>query len=345
MVVKMISSKDITVVVQGAIDKENTPKSLKSIRKYLPDAEIIISTWEGSDVSNLDFDVLVLNKDPGAEICDRVYNIKNNVNRQIISTINGLKKSTRKYAMKLRSDIIIKNTNFIKKFSKFDNFRCDDCKIFKNRVIINNLYCANPKLTNFPFHISDWVQFGLLEDLINLWDIPLQSKYEGCEYFNNNPRPKNDIIPTWLMRYVPEQHIGISCLRKNGVKFNCENYSDLSDENLKLSEQFFANNFVILDYENYGIKFLKYNPYKWDYKKQMTYFLWLEIYKKYCDKEFKYPLSYKISNSNLAGKFEKLFKHIKKLKECFLDFCSEMFSCIFYIIKIVIQIITLGLIK
>ena len=46
----MINSKDISVVVQGAIDKENTPKCLESIRKYLPDAEIILSTWEGSEV-------------------------------------------------------------------------------------------------------------------------------------------------------------------------------------------------------------------------------------------------------------------------------------------------------
>ena len=55
---------DISVVVQGAIDKKLTPICLKSIRKYLPGAEIILSTWEGSDVENLDFDTIVLNHDP-----------------------------------------------------------------------------------------------------------------------------------------------------------------------------------------------------------------------------------------------------------------------------------------
>lgn len=41
-----MKSNDITVVVQGAIDRKLTPKCLKSIRKHLPDAEIILSTWE-----------------------------------------------------------------------------------------------------------------------------------------------------------------------------------------------------------------------------------------------------------------------------------------------------------
>ena len=55
----MINSIDISVVVQGAIDKENTPKCLKSIREFLPNAKIILSTWKNSNVENLDYDMLV----------------------------------------------------------------------------------------------------------------------------------------------------------------------------------------------------------------------------------------------------------------------------------------------
>ena len=47
MIVNGIDKKDISVVVQGAIDKEWTPLCLKSIRKYLPESEIILSTWGG----------------------------------------------------------------------------------------------------------------------------------------------------------------------------------------------------------------------------------------------------------------------------------------------------------
>ena len=53
----MIDSKDISVIVQGPINKKETPKCLKSIRKFLPEAEIILSTWQGTDISNLDYDI------------------------------------------------------------------------------------------------------------------------------------------------------------------------------------------------------------------------------------------------------------------------------------------------
>ena len=78
-----IKSKDISVVVQGAINSEVTPKCLESIRKYLPEAEIILSTWEGSDVVGLDYDKLVLNKDPGTFIYKRSNGAitENNMNR------------------------------------------------------------------------------------------------------------------------------------------------------------------------------------------------------------------------------------------------------------------------
>ena len=51
-----IKSEEISVIVQGPIHKKRTKKTLQSIRTNLPNAEIILSTWEGSDVKGLDFD-------------------------------------------------------------------------------------------------------------------------------------------------------------------------------------------------------------------------------------------------------------------------------------------------
>ena len=92
-----IQSSEISVVVQGAIDQNNTPLCITSIRKYLPKAEIILSTWEGSDTENLDYDILVLNKDPGGyrDICTKFVN---NLNRQLVSTSNGIKKASKNIA-------------------------------------------------------------------------------------------------------------------------------------------------------------------------------------------------------------------------------------------------------
>lgn len=46
-IIHKIDSKDISVIIQGAITKE-TDACLRSIRECLPLAEIILSTWEKS---------------------------------------------------------------------------------------------------------------------------------------------------------------------------------------------------------------------------------------------------------------------------------------------------------
>lgn len=339
----MIKSEDISVVVQGAIDKVNTPKCLESIRKILPRAEIVLSTWEKSDVNGLDYDILVLNKDPGGVIMDDVYNVLNNVNRQILSTKNGILKCHRPYILKIRSDIKLKNTKFIKAFDKFPS-RSQNCSILKKRVVINNFYCANPYKTNFLFHVSDWVFFGLAEDVQNIWDIPLQPEPKFSRYFEKRKRPKTDPIPSWLFKYIPEQYIWVTFLRKNGEKIKFDYFSDVSEKATNLSELSFANNVIILNYEDYGIKFLKFNPYKWDTKAQYTHNDWLKLYKKYCDEKFEYPLSFYLNETGAVKKCvlslkKHVHKFLKPLKS-FLHWLSEPFSVLYYSIKFMIKYAT-----
>lgn len=345
MIINNIDTKDISVVVQGAIDKVNTPICLKSIRKYLPGAEIILSTWEGSEVDGLDYDILVLNEDPGNYICDEVYKVYNNVNRQIVSTKNGLKKATKKYAIKIRSDMEIIGTGFLNYFGKFKK-RCEECKILKERVIINNLYCANPLKTNFLFHVSDWVFFGLLEDILNIWDIPLQSE-DVALYFKKHNKPTVDSVKSWLFQFIPEQYIWINFLKKNDVSFTFTYYNDINETNLTLSELSFANNLIILNYEQFGIKFLKFDPYKWNYNAQYNYYDFLNLYKKYCDKNYKIPLKYRYKNDlkieKLLLKFKKhwknFFQPVEKIVKRFFKWFGEFFAVLFYGVKIVLNVL------
>ena len=53
-----IKSANISVVVQGAIGT-NTEQCLQSVRRFLPSAEIVLSTWVGADTTNLDYDKLI----------------------------------------------------------------------------------------------------------------------------------------------------------------------------------------------------------------------------------------------------------------------------------------------
>lgn len=229
----MISSKDISVVVQGPVQHQDdlTKCVLESVRKHLPYAELILSTWKGSDVSELNYDVLLLNDDPGA------INKTNNVNRQIVSTRNGLQKATRRYAVKLRTDTLLTGTGFLDAFDRYPERR-DDFKVFKHKVVIPNLYTRNPSriVPHNPlyfFHPSDIFQFGLREDLLLLWDIPLASANS---------------------KSVPEQYIWTSCLRKT---FQNIDYFHLNlREQLRISEISIINNFQIEKIEFLGIQLL-----------------------------------------------------------------------------------------
>ena len=85
------------------------------IRKYLPKSKIILSTWDGSNVNGLDYDIVIFNKDPGGSLCSANDDkILNNVNREIVSTLAGLKVCKTKYVFKIRSDLIIKSNKILK---------------------------------------------------------------------------------------------------------------------------------------------------------------------------------------------------------------------------------------
>jgi hypothetical protein len=104
-----ISSKDISVVVQGPIHKQDnlTKRVLESVRTHLPDAELILSTWKGSEVDGLNYDILVENHDPGT--INNFLSGSENFLRQVTSTFSRLQASSRKYVLKSRTDVLLSN--------------------------------------------------------------------------------------------------------------------------------------------------------------------------------------------------------------------------------------------
>src|SRR4051812_39016207 len=104
---------EITVVVQGPVlgkpadpvVEQLTRRCLLSVRRELPQAKIILSTWEGANVTGLSYDALVLSKDPGSvwAMVEGVL-VPNNVNRQVLSSLAGVRAADTAYVLKLRSD-------------------------------------------------------------------------------------------------------------------------------------------------------------------------------------------------------------------------------------------------
>lgn len=323
-----IESKDISVVVQGAISHTETPKCLNSIRKYLPDAEIILSTWENADVENLDYDILVLNKDPGAVLIKNVKNklYFNNINRQLLSTQEGLKKATRKYILKFRSDLILSNDNFLKFYDKFP-IRNDDYKIFTHKILTSCLFSRFKMITKqqinyIPFHISDWWLFGLKEDINKYFkDTPLVEEPKFTKYFDLEEN-KNKKTPYGKERFqfAPEQYFGYSCFSRNFEFIKMQDASDYNDLLMENFRKIYINNFISLEFEQSGIYLKKYSYSKNEkffgeqYIGLYNFHRYESEYKKYCDSTYEItthnPLIY---DEKLGYPLLRIYKHIAKL--------------------------------
>lgn len=280
-----ISSSDISVVVQGAVNKETTALCLDSIRKFLPYAEVILSTWEHSDTEGLSPDILIMSKDPGCHLYsnDPDNKILNNINRQLISTLAGLKVATNKYAFKLRTDFVFTDNSFLNFFNSFDAFD-PAYKVFKEKVLACSYFSRNPRLIkSYPFHPSDIAFFGLTEDLINLFDISLMPNNEELYWGGKN---------IFYTRYVPEQYIFINFLRKNGKEILCDYQHHIQPTTAEDTERYFVSNFIFLDWSQFCLGI----PKKFEcvkknkYESCITHFDWQVLYKKYVDNTIVLPV-------------------------------------------------------
>lgn len=330
----MINLKDISVVVQGVINKTETLKCLKSIRKHLPDAEIILSTWIGENIDGLIYDKLVLNEDPGATIQNFTTYTYNNTNRQLLSTQSALEQVTNKYVLKLRTDAILKGTKFLKYWNKFETAN-KNYKIFKHRVIISSLYSRlysdSDSNVPMPFHPSDFYFFGLKEDIKDYF---LNTVLATDEELGNWQFKNPDRLPykNTLFRYSPEQYICFHWLQKHYKDIQFDDLTDWNIQNIEFSKNILFNNFIFLDFNQCEIYVSKHNC-------NPNNILGIISYDKFI-KEYK-----KISNIIAEDKpnqyyKQKLINHymnfINPFKDLFIWF-SEIFSIIYYTTKIILE--------
>jgi len=297
-----IDYSDITVVVQGPVqalpdrdqDEGVTKQCLASVRLHLPGARIILSTWENQDLDGLTFDELHINEDPGTNI--REYKkdgrpVKMNNNRQIASSVGGLKQVKTKYALKLRSDNFLTGSEFVdiqKRFTK----RSEDCRFFKERVVAVNTFTRQYHSgKRVAFHLSDFFHFGLTEDLLLLWDIPFLPDLAYSE--ENKGKAQNNGFPQ--INVDCTQSFWLAALSKTRSDVSIRYLYDCSSEKLELSNKYYANNLVIASPSELGVsvgdKFT--NPARSKAGKRsgvvcfMTFREWQSLYRRHCDREYR----------------------------------------------------------
>ncbi|HRD70099.1 MAG TPA: WavE lipopolysaccharide synthesis family protein [Legionella sp.] len=266
----MIDDKDISIVVQGPIIKksafnitdETTKLACLRLKQLFPQAEIILSTWMGEDVLGIPYDQVLFNQDPGATWFNyEDYNLLNNCNRLIVSTLAGIKAATRKYVFKVRSDLFLVSKNFLSYFYKFPLFN-NEYKFVTNRIIAFSLYSTTGHKTCLftmkrPFHISDWAYFGYKEDLLDLFDIPLTEEPEFSQWFLHRCKDFFDIEPHRLWKMPPEQYVTLSFLQKH-CDVRLKHTADISDNNMERSARLLVNNFLVLDQTQFSLISMKY---------------------------------------------------------------------------------------
>lgn len=251
-----VDSRDISVVIQGPLYRQLSPARgidgcVAAIRKHLPYAEIIVSTWADEVLSDIDADHIVTATDPGV-LLDFNGN-RHNTNRQIVSTVIGIRAASRDYVLKLRSDHTLTGSR-IAIMGAYDAALPPGKRLFKQPITVSTLFIRNPAKAPLLFHISDLVHFGTREDMFDFWDQPLKNQ---DEVFAKQPNmnPIGNFVGCSAMRMVPEQSLMLGFLAKKGFAIDLKVPCKISPELVKLSENFLAENFTILDWQDCQIDF------------------------------------------------------------------------------------------
>lgn len=311
-----ISGEKISVVIQGPIYDDMTKKSCQSIRENLPGAEIVLSTWKGSQVQDLDYDILVENEDPGnftfvlPKVMDNGTDLyPMNINRQIVSTKNGIENATRQFVCKMRSDSILTGAGFLDAYIKYNNPISQPYnKLLTHRVI--TLTSVNPKrYFPFCFYLCDWFFFGLKDDVFNMWNIPLVkeedlklSKLDGRYYMVDN--------------FGNEQYMWLGFLKKF-MDISIRNGYDLNRELLRQSEESYGNCCIFLTAKKAGVYSQKvkntgYGDATWKSNAGLyTINDWKRMYNEHCGGDL---IAVHNPIEEIAYRIARLLRRIKRIK-------------------------------
>ena len=188
------------IVIQGPIRHEDdfTLESVKLYRRHYPAATIILSTWEGEEVSGFKsmedgrFEI-VFSKKPS------IRGI-HNINMQIVTTKAGTEKAFEKglrYTLKTRTDQRMYGINtlaFMQHLLEF--FPVLGTEKQKKRVI--SIESGTSK--TWPYHFSDLFMFGDSSDMQQYWNADLTPE---------RPATSNGF-------FLPEGYLLTEFLRKAG---------------------------------------------------------------------------------------------------------------------------------
>lgn len=132
-----------------------------------------------------------------------------------------------------------------------------------------------------PFFLSDFFHFGLTEDLLKLWDLPLfenyrfNPKFKGRRQHRQYPWPMFSAEQAFITRFL-EKHMDIEFRHK----------FDLSANNKAVSNAIIANNFLILEAPTLALEVPQRIAHEHKlYTDFYSHIRWQTLYKTHCDQK------------------------------------------------------------
>jgi len=271
---------EISFVVQGPVARggpAGTDRACASIRAHFPGAEIVLSTWRDQDTDGLDVDEVVRSEDPGT-----VGPLMSNVNRQLVSSLAGLRAASRRLAVKTRTDLVFRTDALLRFWGRWPLPADHPLRIFEERVLLPNVIAQRPlHVSPYPLHPTDWAFLGLRTDLLRLFGIPLMREEEGAVPAQLEGVARLFWSHKVTPQYVPEQFLWVGALRRAVPDLELRHPYELTPRTVELTEASFGVNLALLDTTTqFGIEHPKYPQLNRAFVSQQIFqhHQWLELY-------------------------------------------------------------------
>ena len=253
---------------------------------------------EYNTATKLGVDKLILNPDPGGLPNIKFgYDTPNNANRQIASTTAGMALVTTKYALKLRTDSFLSGTDLLRIYDSYldairrgapqmdsdtltSNVKSDGLKPQKVKksdkgnkkknkkyspIAVTSFFTIDPTVyEHMAYHVSDWVQFGRRKALQEYWSVKPMTRKDAT-YFESFDQDSDAAFfdNQFRTRLAVEQHITVKYAKARGYNVPSQ-YNEIDETILKGYKQFLAEHFIVLNLEQFGLSFPKYDWVKDD---------------------------------------------------------------------------------
>jgi len=260
--------EDIAIVLQGPIitEEDFTLETAKIYQNEFPGVSIIISTW--NDLSTVLAEkfqkegiVLVLSKKPE-------WNGISNINLQLVSTINGLRKAehlSKTYVVKTRTDQRIYNPFFLSSLKLLDKYPIEFENLsLEKRIIVSSMSTLKYR----PYGVTDMLMIGKTTDLIKYWNIRQDDR--------NLTIPGGLTVKEYALQTTAETYILTKFLENQGIPIYFS---------LKQTWEAYTKIFIVLDKSSFNVYWFKYsiekenrlNYYEEHVYSELSFFNWLAL--------------------------------------------------------------------